>query len=113
MSNEYEEFLESLMESKEKRPIMTHLPSDVRYVSKFFDGYLTEEELQERQFTGRYWCIRGGDDITYAMLLIVLDNDTVLYVTRNSKGMYTEAVCNRNDALCFLPNSLRGMYYGN
>lgn len=110
MSNEYEEFLESLMESKEKRPIMTHLPSSIKLACKFFPGYLSDEELQERQYSGRYWDIRRDIDGGH-ILFIVLDNQDILCVTKEEHEECVEAVLDRGYAINFLPDSLRGMYY--
>ena len=70
----YEKFLDSLDEVKCKKLLMTHLPSKINIAKKFFDGYLTEEELQERQYAGRFW------DIDIGLLFILADDDTLLVI---------------------------------
>ena len=42
----YNDFINSL-EEKRDYPIMMHLPSDVAIAIRFFENYLTEDELQE------------------------------------------------------------------
>jgi hypothetical protein len=112
--NEWEQFVQSLIDNKDKRLLMTHKPYEVRYVDKYFPGYLTEEELQERQFTGRFWALSGGnDDTPFAMLFIIADNETVLYVERDRNGKDVSGlyVFNRSEVLSDLPDCLRGCYY--
>lgn len=111
--NEFDDFIQSLVQNKEKRPIMTHLPSTVRYVDKYFSGYLTEEELQEHQYTGRFWDIKAGDDEHWTTLFIILDNETVLLISKVRGEELLEGVYDRASTKPVLPDSLRGMYYDN
>lgn len=112
MTDLYNEFLETL-EEKPWLPIMVHLPSSIQLAKKYYDGYLTEEELSERQLSGRYWDI--VEDKTSADgydLFITLDNETILYVTKSPiTRHYIESVYNRENSLIILPKSLRGRYY--
>jgi len=112
MNNEYEEFLESLQVKKYK-PIMTHLPSEVNYASIFYDGYLSREELQERQWAGRYWCISDSANTVGGrfVLDILLDNETVLVINYTANGDIEYNTYNKDDIKYALPNSLIGMYY--
>lgn len=94
---------------------MTHLPSEVQYAIINFDGYLTAEELQNRQTTGRYWYIgynNGGFQISdRPSLFIILDNDSVLCVHYDEDDELVECVYDKANPLVYIPNSLRGMYY--
>lgn len=107
---EYEEFIDSL-QAKKYKPIMTHLPSSIKLACKFYPGYLSDEELQERQYSGRYWDIRSRDIDGGHILFIVLDNQDILCVTKEEYEESVEAVLDRGYAINFLPDSLRGMYY--
>ena len=93
----YEKFLDSLDEVKCKKLLMTHLPSKINIAKKLFDGYLTDEELQERQYEGRFW------DIYLGSVYILVDNDTLVIVDANGiEGIYGR--------YC-LPESLKGRHY--
>ena len=93
----YEMFIDSLHKVKDNKLLMFHLPSKINEAKKLFDGYLTEEELQERQYYGRFW------DIYLGALYILVDNDTLVIVDVNGVvGTY-----GRN---C-LPESLKGRHY--
>lgn len=108
--NEFEEFVQSLIDNKDKRLLMTHKPYEVRYVDKYFQGYLTEEELQERQFTGRYWAIKTLEDLPTA-LFVIIDNELVLIVNKDRSGKMVEGVYSRASVKPVLPDCLRGYYY--
>ena len=112
MSDLYNEFLETLKE-KPWLPIMVHSLSSVLTAKTCFDGYLSEEELSEKQFSGRYWdLIEDKTSANGYDLFITLDNETVLCVTKSPiSHRYIESVYNRENALTYLPNSLRGRYY--
>ena len=93
----YEKFLDSLDEVKCKKLLMTHLPSKIYIAKKLFDGYLTEEELQERQYEGRFW------DIYLGALYILADDDTLVIVDASGVvGIYGRDC---------LPESLIGRHY--
>ena len=74
MNGTYEKFMDSLDEVKYKKLLMTHTTIDINIARKYFDGYLTEEELQETQYSGRFW------DIIRFHLYILVDNDTLVIV---------------------------------
>ena len=100
----YRDFLNSL------DFIMFHSPSSITMAKQFFIGYLTEEELRERQDEGRYWDIVQVNDCTYK-LYIILDNETVLCVERALNRKHFERIFDIADAQINLPESLRGRYY--
>lgn len=100
----YGDFLNSL----EDHSIMTHQLSDIAIADLFFEGYLSDEELRERQCEGRYWDIFHINDSFYK-LYILLDNETALCVVRSHKGPHCEHIWNRADNR--LPDSLRERYY--
>lgn len=93
----YEKFLDSLHQVKDNKLLMFHLPSKINIAKKLFDGYLIEEELQEIQYSGRFW------DIIRYHLFILVDNDT-LVVVDNEKDI---VIIGREHA----PISLRDKYY--
>ena len=93
----YEKFLDSLHKVKYNKLLMFHLPSKINEAKKYFDSYLTEEELQERQYYGRFW------DINLGALYILVDNDTLVIVDINGVvGTYGRDC---------LPESLKGRHY--
>lgn len=93
----YEKFLDSLHQVKDHKLLMFHLQSKIHIAKRFFDGYLTEEELQERQYYGRFW------DINLGALYILVDNDTLVIVNVNGVvGTYGRDC---------LPESLKGRHY--
>lgn len=97
MNGTYGKFLDSLDEVKYKKLLMTHLPSKINIAKKLFDGYLTEEELQEKQYEGRFW------DIDVGLLFILADDDTLLVIyIDGSVGIYGRES---------LPLSLKGRHY--
>ena len=97
MKNTYEKFLDSLDKVKCKILLMTHLTSKINIAKKLFDGYLTEEELQERQYDGRFWDIIGYH------LFILVDNDTLVVVDKKKDIV----ILGREH----IPISLRDKYY--
>ena len=97
MNGTYEKFLDSLDEVNCKNVLMTHPPSRINIAKKLFDGYLTNEELEEIQYEGRFWNIIGYH------LYILVDNDT-LVVVDNEKDI---AILGREH----IPLSLRDKYY--
>lgn len=97
ISNLYDSFLDSLDEVNDNDLLMTHLSLDIKVAKEHYKGYLTEEELQEKQYEGRFWCIVG------LYLYILVDNDTLVVV--DDKG--DEKIFGRD---C-LPESLKGRYY--
>lgn len=103
------------MISKARCPIMHHLPSEVTYASKFFPGYLTEDEMQERQFTGRYWYVSYNNEgfiiSNRPVLFIILDNETVLTAHYDEDDDIVEGVYDKANSLVYIPDSLRGIYY--
>lgn len=93
----YEKFLDSLHKVKDNKLLMYHKPSKINLAKKYFDGYLTEEELQEKQYEGRFW------DIYLGALYILFDNDTLVIVDANGVvGTYGRDC---------LPESLKGRHY--
>lgn len=74
----YKDWLDSPSEVKDNNMLMNHLPSDVNIASKLFPGYLTDEELQEKQYKGRFW------DVIDSTLYILVDDETLLVV--DNKG---------------------------
>ena len=76
---------------------MTHTTTDINLAIKYFDGYLTDVELQERQYEGRFW------DINLGAVYILVDNDTLVIVDANGVvGIYGRDC---------LPDSLKGRHY--
>lgn len=112
MEELYKDFLKSL-EAKAYKPKMIHKPSDVTMAKKFFGDYLTEEELCERQYNGRFWDF--GFCMQIYILYILLDNNTVLILVYDSDGRVEEKVeekvMTRKAAKKHLPSSLEGYYY--
>lgn len=97
MNGNYEKFLESLDEVNDNNLLMTHLSSKINIAKKFFDGYLINEELQEKQYYGRFW------DIYLGSLYILVDNDTLVIVDANGiEGIYGRDC---------LPENLKGRRY--
>lgn len=84
-------------DSQKKKPMMFHTSAKIHLVKRLFDGYLTKEELQEKQYEGRFW------DISNGILFILIDEDTlvVIYIDGDVRtyGRYA------------LPNSLVGAHY--
>lgn len=74
-----------------------HNSLDVIYALDNYEDYLTEEELQEIQYEGRFWDIIGYH------LFILVDNDTLVVV--DDKG--DEKIFGRD----YLPLSLQGRHY--
>lgn len=74
-----------------------HNSLDVIYALDNYEDYLTEEELQEIQYEGRFW------DIIGCHLFILVDNDT-LVVVDNEKDI---VILGREH----IPLSLRDKYY--
>jgi len=117
-ANLYDDFIKTLEDNNNKeRPIMTHLPSNIRKARMIFEGYLAEEELQERQFSGRFWEIcQDLENPSLYRLFIILDNDTVLWaeaIASLTKEVYIvkEAIYKRDDIKQELLQSLRGRFY--
>lgn len=97
MNGTYEKFLDSLDKVKCKKLLMTHTAIYINTARKYFDGYLTEEELQEKQYYGRFW------DICLCSLYILVDDDTLVIVALNGAvGIYGRDC---------LPESLKGRHY--
>lgn len=79
----YERFLDSLYQVKYKKLLMTHLPSEIMFALKYYEGYLTEDELREKQYEGRFWNILG------CFLYILVDNYNLEIVDVNGVvGIY-------------------------
>ena len=94
----YDEFLDSIDKVKEKTVLMCHLPSDIEIASKYYRGYLTDEELQEKQYKGRFWDVRGSN------LYILVDDETLVVVdTKRNTKIFSGRDC--------LPYSLQGRHY--
>lgn len=109
----YNDFLDSIDKVKDKKVLMYHLPSDIEFASKLFPGYLTDEELQERQYKGRFWTIESFRNINSCSyinesfihyLYILVDNETVVIVNTEGKTTFSERGQN-------LPTSLQGRHY--
>ena len=97
MNGTYKKFLDSLDEVKCKKLLMTHTTTDINLARKYFDGYLTDVELQERQYEGRFW------DISLGAVYILVDNDTLVIVDVSGVvGIYGRD---------YLPISLKGRHY--
>lgn len=88
----------------ESLPIMCHKPSTVKLASKCFAGYLTDEELQERQFNGRPWDIETAAN--FAVLYIIIDDEYLVRVD-NADGYYRESISMIKAS--YLPMSLRSL----
>lgn len=96
---------DTLDEVKEKSVFMNHLPKDIMEASKVFPGYLTDEELQEKQYKGRFWDISKvyiSSSFMY-YLYILVDNETLVMVDNQGKIK----ISGRD----YLPYSLQGRYY--
>ena len=100
----YDDFLNSLEERKYK-PIMCHKPFDIRWAKILFDGYLTKEELCERQYTGRFWVICTALNGT-KFLYILLDNETCIEVSSRTYDVLTF-----DKRTSTLPDGLQGYHY--
>lgn len=92
--------------------MMGHSRFSINTARKYFDGYLSEDELQERQYKGRFWDISNSAKLF--ALYVLLDNDTVLRV------VYIDIICktveyvrDRSFVEVTLPDSLIGRYYTN
>lgn len=97
MNVTYEKFLDSLDEVNSKKLLMKHTTTDINLARKYFDGYLTDEELQEKQYEGRFW------DMNLGSIYILVDNDTLVIVDVNGVvGTYGRDC---------LPESLKGRHY--
>lgn len=101
----YEDFQKS---SETQKPMMTHKPSDIRLAKRFYKGYLAEEELCERQYTGRFWSIEKYMITGYA-LYIIIDNNTFMVVVYYGNTI-TEDIYDMSQT-CILPENLRGYFY--
>lgn len=99
--NEFDDFLNSL-EARKYKPIMTHNPSEIGLAKAFYKDYLTEDELCERQYIGRFWSIENQGYLLY----IIVDNETVITVSEPSGAF---SIVHRNSI--DLPDKLRGYYY--
>lgn len=100
----YDEFINSL-EEKENIPLMTHTLSTISIAKLYFKDYLTEDELCEKQYSGRFWDITQVceyNNYDYR-LYIALDNDIAIMVANNGQ----ESIIDRTA----VPKSLRGMHY--
>lgn len=93
--------------------MMEHRPSTINIAKRCFEGYLAEEELQERQYEGRYWDLNfnGTDFNRFISLYVLLDNDTVLWVFSHNNGEHSEHIRNRTSIEVTLPETLIGRYY--
>ena len=107
----YGDFLNSFDKIKDKSMLMFHSPLEINQASKLFRNYLTDEELQEKQYKGRFWTI---DKLSYInqlstsnyftyYLYILVDNETLVIV--DTKG--ETKISGRE----YLPTSLQGRYY--
>lgn len=84
--------------------IMTHNPSDVELAKKYFKDYLTDDELNERQQSGRPWDIVQTSIST--SLYILVDDETAICVCRTNT-ISSSIFEGESDMLCILPASLR------
>lgn len=94
----YEKFLESLHQAYNHKLMMSHLQLDISLTRRDFEGYLTEEELQEKQYEGRFWDLYGG------YLYILVDDETLVVIEPNNKDVH---IFGRDH----LPESLKGRHY--
>lgn len=108
----YEDFLNSFDKIKDKNMLMFHSPSEIYEASRLFPGYLTDEELQEKQYKGRFWTIysfRNVNSCSYISgsfiyyLYILVDNETVVIVDTKGETKISGREC--------LPTSLQGRHY--
>lgn len=91
------------MTLSDERFAMWHDPSTIRKANIYFDGYLTESEMSERQYYGRFWEITETPDYVY--LHILLDGDTAVRVSFFKKDKtLNESII---DKISSLPQSLR------
>lgn len=109
----YGDWLDSLSNVKDKNMLMFHLPSEINEASRLFPGYLTDEELQEKQYKGRFWAIERFHNVNSCSyisesfihyLYILVDNETVVIVNTEGETIISERGPN-------LPTSLKGRYY--
>lgn len=103
-SEDWQEFMDSLVELNKHKFLMIHPPVDVEVAKLRFEKYLTDYELQEEQLIGRYWAF--GKDAFY----ILLDNELALRITCTKGGIKDEVVY-RDDYKTEFPDALRGCYY--
>lgn len=99
VGNLYDNFLTSLDEVNEKKMLMEHPRKAIADASKLFDGYLTDEELQERQYEGRFW------DTFLGYLYILVDDDTLVIIEAADPKNYEIAGRDK------LPIHMRGIHY--
>ena len=94
----YKKFLESLHQAYDHKLMMNHLQLDISLTRRDFEGYLTEEELQEKQYEGRFWDLLGG------YLYILVDDETLVVIEPDNKDVH---IFGRDH----LPESLKGRHY--
>lgn len=108
----YGDWLDSLSNVKDKNMLMFHSSSEIYEASRLFPSYLTDEELQEKQYKGRFWTIysfRNVNSCSYIRtsfiyyLYILVDNETVVIVDTKGETKISGREC--------LPVSLQGRYY--
>ena len=108
----YEDFLNSFDKIKDKNMLMVLSPSEIYEASRLFPSYLTDEELQEKQYKGRFWTIysfRNVNSCSYITksfiyyLYILVDNETVVIVDTKGETKISGREC--------LPVILQGRYY--
>ncbi len=97
-NNLYNEFISSLDDVKNKTMLMSHSSEDLELARKYYSNYLTEEELQEKQYSGRFWHIEG------VALYILFDNETVIAIHYNNIKIFERGSYK-------LPVRLQGRYY--
>ena len=93
--------------------MMGHSLYSISIARKYFDGYLSEDELQVRQYKGRFWDINSEFKARFFTLHVLLDNDTTLCVFAYLNGDVKEYVRDRSFVEVTLPDTLIGRYYTN
>ena len=87
----------------EELTVLWHKPSNVIQAREYFYGYLTDEELNERQFSGRPWTLVSCAN--FAVLYIIIDDEYLVRVD-TADGYYRESI-SMIKASSYLPMSLK------
>lgn len=85
----FEKFIQSLYDAQ-KDGFKLHSSEEIEKARPYI-GYLTEEELQEVQLTGRFWAFDK-----YNNLYVIVDNDTIMCLLQDEWGKIEYTLYPRN-----------------